>query len=69
MSQALMTKVNGYSLKGSIILFLFLLPSSGESIIKKRKICPNSTLFFNPIALRKAKIVCNFGLSECNKVK
>ena len=23
----------------------------------------------NPIALRKAKIVCNFGLSECNKVK
>ena len=21
---------------------------------------------FNPIALRKAKIVCNFGLSECN---
>ena len=23
---------------------------------------------FNPIALRKAKIVCNFGLSECNKV-
>ena len=24
---------------------------------------------FNPIALRKAKIVYNFGLSECNKVK
>ena len=24
---------------------------------------------FNPIALRKAKIVCNFGLSECNMVK
>ena len=23
----------------------------------------------NPIALRKAKIVCNFGLSECNRVK
>ena len=23
---------------------------------------------FNPIALRKAKIVCNFGLSECNRV-
>ena len=22
----------------------------------------------NPIALRKAKIVCNFGLSECNRV-
>ena len=24
-------------------------------------------VFFNPIALRKAKIVCNFGLSECNR--
>ena len=24
---------------------------------------------FNPIALRKAKIVCNFGLSECKMVK
>ena len=24
---------------------------------------------FNPIALRKAKTVCNFGLSECNRVK
>ena len=24
---------------------------------------------FNPIALRKAKIVCNFGLSECIRVK
>ena len=23
----------------------------------------------NPIALKKAKIVCNFGLSECNRVK
>ena len=22
----------------------------------------------NPIALRKTKIVCNFGLSECNRV-
>ena len=26
-------------------------------------------LDFNPIALRKAKIICNFGLSECNRVK
>ena len=24
--------------------------------------------YFNPIALRKAKIVCNFGLPECNRV-
>ena len=26
-------------------------------------------LSLNPIALRKAKIVYNFGLSECNRVK
>ena len=26
-------------------------------------------LLLNPIALRKAKIVYNFGLSECNRVK
>ena len=26
-------------------------------------------ILFNPIALRKAKIVYNFGLSECNRVK
>ena len=26
-------------------------------------------LKFNPVALRKAKILCNFGLSECNRVK
>ena len=28
---------------------------------------PNETKL-NPIAPRKAKIVCNFGLSECNRV-
>ena len=28
-----------------------------------------SGAFINPIALRKAKVVCNFGLSECNRVK
>ena len=27
-----------------------------------------SSLFFNPTALKKAKIVNNFGLSECNWV-
>ena len=25
--------------------------------------------YFNHVALEKAKIVCNFGLSECNRVK
>ena len=28
-----------------------------------------TTNFFNHIALRKAKIVFNFGISECNRVK
>ena len=27
-----------------------------------------SEIEVNPIALRKAKVVCNFGLSECNRV-
>ena len=27
-----------------------------------------STIFLNPIALRKAKVAYNFGLSECNRV-
>ena len=26
-----------------------------------------SVQIFNPVALRKAKIVCNFGVSECNR--
>ena len=29
----------------------------------------SGTLFLNPVALRKTKIVCNFGLSECSRVK
>ena len=29
----------------------------------------NMEFVFNPVALRKAKIVCNFCLSECNRVK
>ena len=34
----------------------------------KKRLC-FQTIFFNPIALRKAKILSNFGLSECNRVK
>ena len=26
-------------------------------------------MVFNPVALRKAKTVCSFGLCECNRVK
>ena len=28
-----------------------------------------ASIHLNPIALRKAKIVCNFGLTECSRVK
>ena len=28
----------------------------------------STLLCFNPVALRKAKIIYNFGLSECNRV-
>ena len=35
--------------------------SSSESLLKKNK--PD------PIAIRKEKIVCNFGLSECKRAK
>ena len=28
----------------------------------------NNFHYINPTALRKAKIVCNFGLAECNRV-
>ena len=35
-----------------------------SAVSEKKKI-----LNFNPIALRKAKTVYNFGLSECNRVK
>ena len=30
---------------------------------------PTQNLLLNPTALKKAKIVRNFGLSECNRVK
>ena len=32
-------------------------------------VCDNGVLPINPTALRKAKIVCNFGLSECKRAK
>ena len=31
--------------------------------------CVLGRVVFNPVPPRKAKIVCNFGLSECNRVK
>ena len=35
----------------------------------KQKVIKSVINLLNPIALRKAKIVYNFGLPECNRVK
>ena len=48
----------------------------GKSQLRTNYVKPNKTSYlirlltpsFNPTALRKAKIVYNFGLSECNRV-
>ena len=49
------------------------LPSQWRSSQKREDTDPLTAnaadSFFNPSALRKAKIVNNFGLSECSKVK
>ena len=37
--------------------------------IKRHFTSMDYSLVINPVALRKAKIVCNFGLFECNRVK
>ena len=42
-----------------------------KNIYKKFIVCFTSHLsleYFNPIVHRKARSVCNFGLSECNRV-
>ena len=45
------------------------LNKSSTNTFAKSMLWPNGSKYFNPIALQKAKIVCNFGLSECNRVK
>ena len=42
-----------------------------DGIIENGRVTPPGNVFihFNPTALRKVKIVYNFGLSECNKVR
>ena len=56
---------------------IFILTRGSQTHVFTKKYCVQSVLSdrvpdvvgFNPIALRKAKIVCNFGLSECTRVK
>ena len=40
-----------------------------DSLKSVRVYRTESDKMINPIALRKAKIVCNFGISECSRVK
>ena len=60
------------------ILFLLLSKNTGKAVASTGisidihfvlKSFMQQARSFNPIALRKAKIVCNFGLSECNRAK
>ena len=48
-----------FNRKYCVFILIFFVAMMGKSTLCK----------FNPTALRKAKIVCNFGLSECNRVK
>ena len=47
----------------------FLPPFSVGGNSYRKSIYSSKGKFFNSIALRKAKIVYNLGLSECNRVK
>ena len=40
-----------------------------ETLLKKKEVCNLKLGCFNPIALRKAKIVYSFCLSECKRVE
>ena len=60
----------GIVLVEAIVIFTFCLLSDLRSALKGKNLhLYQQTLTFNSIALRKAKIVYNFGLSECNRVK
>ena len=48
---------------GSVLLQGYVYMFTAAKIVKKQK-----RTFINPIALRKANIVYNFGLIECNRV-
>ena len=61
-------KGNNLLLSGLFLLFKNRSPPKGRAMAG---LFPAKCVFIqlNPTALRKAKIACNFGLSECNRVK
>ena len=56
---------------GTTCLFLYMIKPFRNRVCctRKRLLKTGQILSFNPIALRRAKIVNNFGPSECNRVK
>ena len=52
----------------SRILWSLKRNSANDLFINLQNFDVVSSVMLNPIALRKAKIVYNFGLSECNRV-
>ena len=65
-------EVNWVPIKGSCCHFSFLSGFNWDQFLSK-ELSPLGDQFvlpsINPIALRNTKIVYNFGLSECNRVK
>ena len=58
--------LNGYTFMGrNSAIFNFVSSLNRTQLLTP----PGANSFLNPIAIEKAKIVCNFGLSECNRVK
>ena len=62
----------GPTYRNTFTTFYFLLPLELTSAclhgINAEKMLQKCCHWINPIALRKAKIVCNFGLSKCNRL-
>ena len=50
-------------------MLIYMKVQEGILVILTLAWCGHHTSKVSPIALRKAKIVYNFGLSECNRVK
>ena len=53
----------------TILAFLSVVRLKGNKRPCHSDFCELTASVFNPTALRKAKIVYNFGLYECNRVK
>ena len=53
----------------SAVQTVYMNTSVKDHLSSSHCLCFHWMTLFNPIAVRKAKIVYNFGLSECNRVK